>query len=54
LRATKATKTAEGAAKMPKNPSVGHILQSLEVKNDFILSKNIFSTKNWAFYTKLK
>jgi len=25
LRAAKATKTAEGAAKVPKNPSVGHI-----------------------------
>jgi len=25
LRAEKATKTAKGAAKVPKNPSVGHI-----------------------------
>jgi len=25
VRAAKATKTAEGAAKVPKNPSVGHI-----------------------------
>jgi len=50
LRATKATKTSYGAAKVPKNTSAGHIEQYSKVKNDFLLLSKIFSTQNYAFY----
>ncbi len=42
--AFKATKTAEEATKVPKNPSARHIKQNLEVENDFIMLNKIFST----------
>jgi hypothetical protein len=53
LRAAKATKTVEGAAKVPKKTLAGHIQQILDVKNDFIMLNKIFCSQNWAFHTNL-
>jgi len=38
---------------VPTKFSVEHILQNLEVKNDFLMLNMIFSTQNWAFYANL-
>ncbi len=51
FRNSKATKTAEGAAKVLKNYSKAYILQNLEFEIDFIMIFNIFITQNWSFYT---
>jgi hypothetical protein len=51
LRATKATETAEGAAKVLKKLYAGHILQNLVVQNNF----TVFLIPNkWAFKYKFK